>query len=101
MRWNGCSFPFYPYLWGTAAGGLFLGSLALLASSLDGNEAVGYMLPIGCYMVNLLGKPAYLGQMYLFSMSQGSYTEKYVLAATGGMLVLLTLALTAIMRRKK
>lgn len=101
LRWNGCSFPFYPYLLGTAAGGLFLGSLALLTSGLGGNEAVGYMLPIGYYMANLLVKPAYLGQMYLFSMSQGSYKEKYVLAAAGSMLVLLALVLAAIVRRKR
>lgn len=101
LRWNGCHFPFYPYLWGTAAGGLLLGSLAVLTGGLGGNEAVGYMLPMSFYMANLLCKPEQLGPMYLFSMSQGSYTEKYVLALTGGMLIFLTLAVASIVRRKR
>jgi hypothetical protein len=101
LRWNGCHFPFYPYLWGTAAGGLLLGSLAMLAGGLGGNEAVGYMLPMSFYMANLLSKPEQLGPMYLFSMSQGSYTEKYVLALAGGMLIFLALAVASIVRRMR
>lgn len=57
---------------------LFLGMLGFMAAGFSNNLAVGYMVPAIYYVINFAGKE-YLGHFFLFSMSIGSFSEKYYL----------------------
>ena len=81
MKENGCAVRFFPAVFGTFSNGVFLGALGLLAYGLSDAIAVGYMAPMVCYMLNLFGGKKYFGNLYLFSMAEGSMTEKYWLLA--------------------
>jgi hypothetical protein len=101
MLLNGCSFAFLPYILGTFTGSIFLGALGLLSYGISNNTAVGYMLPIIYFIFNLFGGRSFWGKLYLFSMSQGSYEEKYWLFGAALVILTLTLLLKAVIRKKR
>lgn len=80
MKGNGCDTNMAQAL-GTFAEALFLGALGFFGSAVSANTAVGYMLPAICYVLNFTGGRAMFKTFYLFSMQNGSYTEKWYLAA--------------------
>jgi len=91
MKGNGCAISLPSAVYGAFSGGIFLGALGLLAYGASRVITVGYMVPLTYYMLNLFGAKKIFGNLYLFSMTSGSMTEKYWLFAAG--LILITLAL--------
>lgn len=69
---------------------LFLGALGFFSAGLSGNATVGYMVSMVYYIANFSLKDK-LGRLFLFSMSAGSFREKYWLALASIMLILITL----------
>ncbi len=75
-----------------AAGGfataLLLGSIGFFAVAISGNTPVGYMASLMYYIANI-GLKDRLGKLYLFSMSTGSFEEKFWLIAVSAALIAL------------
>lgn len=77
---------------GGFATALFLGSLGLFCAGAGGNIVVGYMGSAIYYISNYALKDK-LGHWFLFSMSLGSFDEKYWLLGSSVVLILLGLGL--------
>lgn len=101
MKLNGCNFDFDLYIFGTFAGSLFLGSLGLFSYGASENIAFGYMIPMGYYILNMLGGKKPFGNFYLFSMIQDSFREKYWLMAASVLLIISALLLKNLYRKTR
>lgn len=101
MKLNGCIFDTDLIIFGTFAGSLFLGSLGLFSYGASENIAFGYMIPMGYYILNMLGGKKYFGNFYLFSMIQGSFSEKYWLMAASFLLIISVLLLKNLYRKTR
>ena len=55
---------------------LLLGSLGFAAYAVSDNLVIGYLLPLGCFMVNFMSGTK-LGNFYLFSLANENFTPKY------------------------
>lgn len=71
---------------------LFLGSLGFFFAGISQNTIVGYMVSLIYYITNF-GLKDELKGFYLFSMSAGSFTEKYWLLGGSAVLVVATFIL--------
>lgn len=88
MLYNGgCSFPMVKYFLGTLAEMLFLGGLGVCFYGIADNLVAGYMAPMVYYIAAIGGGDKYLKLLYPFSMSAGSYTEKYCLFGAAVLLI--------------
>ena len=76
-----------PYYGGTLAEMLFVGGLGIFGFALFDNLIAGYMIPVFYYIVAFGSGAKYLKVFYPFSMSQGSYAEKFWLLAGGLILI--------------
>lgn len=83
LKQKGCEFPILQFFAGIMAEAVFLGSLGILAYSFSDTLPVAYMVPLLYYIICYGGGKKYLGQFYLFSMINGSYTEKWYLFIGG------------------
>jgi hypothetical protein len=83
-----CTFPELKFFLGTLAEAVFLGGMGLCAYSIFDQLAVAYMLPIVYYIINTGGNKT-VKDFFLYSMSIGSYREKFYLAAAGILLILI------------
>jgi membrane-associated HD superfamily phosphohydrolase len=101
MKANGCEVMFLKHAFGTFAESLFLGSMLLLAYGISGNIAVGYMVPAVYYAFNFSGSAEGLGKLYLFSMTKGSFEEKYWLLGIGVLFIVLTFCIKAVVQKKR
>lgn len=99
MAKSGSDIPMTKYTFGTFASALFLGSLGILACGITNNITFGYMLPILFYVLNIFSGARYLGKLYLFSLTQGSMTEKYFLFVISIILISLTLVYRSVMQK--
>lgn len=98
MLLNDCHFTVGAFIFGTFATAYFLGSLGFAAYSLFDNMVVGYMLPLGYYMLNLFSGPE-LGNFYLFSLANGSLSEKCWLFGGGVTLFAFGIVYGSLVRR--
>ncbi|ASA23842.1 hypothetical protein [Paenibacillus donghaensis] len=98
MQLNECQFAAGPYLFGTFATAVFLGALGFAAYALADNVVVGYMLPLGYYMLNTFA-PDKLSHFQLFTLSTGSLNDKYWLSAGAALLLIAGIAYRLILRR--
>ncbi|WP_068783396.1 hypothetical protein [Paenibacillus phocaensis] len=98
MALNGSEFPLVRYTLGTFCGALFLGALGLFAHGIGHTPVIGYMIPLIYYVLNI-GGDKYVGKLYLFSMSRGSFGEKYTLLGAAVMLVSATCIIRTVIRR--
>ena len=71
---------------------LFLGSLGFFLAGISQNAVVGYMVSLIYYISNFALKDELQG-FYLFSMSAGSFSEKYWLLGGSVVLIAVTFAL--------
>ncbi len=69
---------------------LFLGSLGLAAYGFSRNISVAYMAPVLYYIANMAGKDK-LGNFFIFSMTKGSFSEKYYLLALSFLFIIVTM----------
>lgn len=69
---------------------MFLGALGFAAAGISQNVIAGYMVSFLYYTLNFAGRDK-LGHFFLFSMSMGSFTEKYYLLTGSAVLILITL----------
>lgn len=99
MRINHCSFPVKDYIFGTLSTSLLLGSMGLLTYAISDQIILGYMLPIGYFIFNLFTGDRYVKKFYIFSMTKGSFEEKYWLLGAAAMMVFGTLFIKWIQRR--
>jgi len=99
MILSGSSFPLLSYIGGTLSGAFFLGALGVFAFGIFHHIAVGYMIPLTYYLYNMLSGSASLGKLTLFSMSSGSYEEKYWLLFVAILLIVMTLFIKAMIRK--
>lgn len=97
MKQQGSNFPYYQYLYGAVANGLFLGGLGIMIYSILDNLAVAYMIPILYYVMCMGGAKKYLDKFYLFSMMGGSIEDKIYLLVAG----IVMIGVGIIMRNKK
>lgn len=81
LCFGGCTFPVVRYFLGTLSEMLFLGGLGLCFYGIADNLVAGYMAPMVYYIAATGSGMKYLKLLYPFSMSTGSYTEKYCLFA--------------------
>ncbi|GGF59465.1 ABC transporter permease [Paenibacillus albidus] len=98
MLLNHCQFAAGPFILGTFATALFLGSLGFLAYSLSDNLVTGYILPTVYYTLNMFSGQK-LGNFYLFSLSKESMNEKYWLLGGAVVLFAVGTAYRAIVRK--
>lgn len=99
LRYNSCTFPFVPYIFGTFISALFLGSIGMLASSLSGSTITGYMASIGYLIINMMTGNKYVGKFYIMSMKNNSFNEKYYLLF-GGVVFIVLAIMIKVMKRK-
>lgn len=92
LKTGNCQAEYVKFFAGCMAGMLFLGGLGLFAYSVSDNVVIGYMVPIIYYIMNYGGGKKIFGDFYLFSLMQGSYTEKWFLFITA--VVLLTVGIS-------
>lgn len=88
LHTNGCQMEGMKYFAGTFAEMLFLGGLGVFAYSLTDNLIAGYMIPMFYYITAVGSGVKYMKMFYPFSMSMGSYTEKYWLFVSGLLLLI-------------
>lgn len=69
---------------------LFLGSLGFCTAGISKNISVGYMVSMIYYIANFALKDK-LGRFFIFSMSAGSFTEKYYLLLSSLVIIIFTL----------
>lgn len=74
---------------GGFASALFLGSLGFLSAGLSRNTIIGYMIAFIYYIANFSMKDK-LGKVFLFSMSAGSFDEKYWLIIASVIMITIT-----------
>lgn len=86
-----CEFDVVKFTAGTFATSFFLGSLGFAAYGITGNVVVGYLIPISYHLLNFFSGSK-LGSVYLFSLSEGSFSEKYWLFGIGVLFIIITLA---------
>lgn len=80
---NGCEMQVIPFYGGILAEMLFMGGLGILCYSLTDNLIAGYLVPIFYYIMAIGAGAKYLKVFYPFSISQGSYREKFWLFGGG------------------
>ena len=83
----GCQMDVIPFYAGTFAEMIFMGGLGLLFYSLTDNLIAGYMIPVFYYITAIGAGSKYLKMFYPFSLTKGSFTEKYWLLAGGIILI--------------
>ena len=83
----------FRHFFGGFSSAMFLGSLGFFFAGISRNTIVGYMVSLIYYIANF-GLKDELKDFYLFSMSAGSFTEKYWLF--GGSLALFVTAFVLI-----
>ena len=83
---------------GGFASALFLGSLGFFFAGISQNTIVGYMVSMMYYIFNF-GIKDELKNLYLFSMSAGSFTEKYWLIGGSAVLIIVTFILLKCIRK--
>ena len=93
LKQNHCIFPLSDFILGGVSSAMFLGSLGLVAAVVADQIVLGYMLSVGYYVFNLFTGNKYVGNFYLFSMSQGSMEEKYYLLYGALIMFLIVLVL--------
>ena len=74
---------------GGFASALFLGALGFFVAGISKNAVIGYMVSMIYYISNFAMKDE-LKNMYLFSMSAGSFHEKYWLIGSSAILFIIT-----------
>jgi hypothetical protein len=71
------------FIWNLAGGvwtsAVFLGLIGLTAANLTGNITAGYLLSFAYYGFEMFTKGKYTKGVYLFSLSNNSFHEKYIL----------------------
>lgn len=87
LRHGHCQFPVIRYYLGAYAEILFLGALGIFFYGLCDNLIIGYMVPMMYYITAIGSGKKYLKLLYPFSMTIGSYKEKYVLAIAALLLI--------------
>lgn len=76
---------------------LFLGALGFFSAGVSKNTIIGYMISMIYYMANYAMKDE-LNHFYLFSMSSGSFSEKYWLLGGAAVLIAVTFMCLKIFR---
>lgn len=74
------------HFFGGSASALFLGCLGFFAAGISGNVIAGYMIQTVYYLMNY-GLKNKMGIFYLFSMSAGSFREKWWLYLSSAVLI--------------
>lgn len=100
MRAGGCRFSFPKLFFGFLANSIFLGGLGTFFFSLSNQPVLGYMMSILYFLINFGTGRKYMGNFFLFSMQNGSFTEKYYLMAGGAALLLLAIIWRDILWKK-
>lgn len=88
LKYGNCDFPFFKFYCGSMAGAIFLGGMGIASYAFFDNIATAYMFPLVYYIINFGSGKKILGNFYLFSMTQGSFIEKYYLFITGMVLII-------------
>ena len=83
---------------GGYASALFLGALGFFSAGISRNFVIGYMVSMIYYISNFAMKDE-LKNLYLFSMSAGSFHEKYWLIGSSAILFVITFVLLKVIRR--
>ncbi|MBX4261882.1 ABC transporter permease [Clostridium estertheticum] len=76
---------------GTFVSALFLGGLGLFVASLTENISIGYMIPIVYFVFDIMTKGKYTKNLFLFSLMNNSFKEKYYLLIAAVVLIILSL----------
>ncbi|MBS6195687.1 MAG: hypothetical protein KH828_08920 [Clostridiales bacterium] len=87
MRQGECEFSFIKLLAGTLANAVFLGGMGIFVYGISDNLPIAYMMPMVYFILNFGTGKEYLGVFYLFSMMQGSFSEKIWLGTAGVLLL--------------
>lgn len=85
---------------GGFATALLLGSIGFFSAAISENAPVGYMSSLIYYIANI-GLKDKLGKLYLFSMSAGSFEEKYWLYTSSVFLFTAGLICTYMLNQKR
>lgn len=85
MKFGECDVTLLHFLGGSASA-LFFGCLGFFAAGISGNVIAGYMIQTVYYLMNY-GLKDKMGVFYLFSMSAGSFREKWWLYLFSAVLV--------------
>lgn len=96
LKYNNCDFPILKYILGTFSSAMFLGSVGLFLSAAAESTIVGYMASVGYLILNMMTKNKYLGNLFLFSMKYGSFTEKYYLLCGSIMLIFISVIIKSL-----
>ncbi|MBU3175227.1 ABC transporter permease [Clostridium estertheticum] len=86
---------------GTFVSALFLGGLGLFVASLTENVSIGYMIPIVYFVFNIMTKGIYTKNLFLFSLMNNSFKEKYYLLVAAVVLIISSLFVYWVKNSKK
>ncbi|MPQ31871.1 ABC transporter permease [Clostridium estertheticum] len=86
---------------GTFVSALFLGGLGLFVASLTENISIGYMIPIVYFVLDIMTKGKYTKNLFLFSLMNNSFKEKYYLLVAAVVLIISSLLVYWVKNSKK
>ena len=78
-----CEFDVFKFTVGTFSTAFFLGALGFIAYAISDNIVAGYLLSLGYYVFNMFSSSEQLKNIYLFTLGQNGFTEKYWLFGIG------------------
>lgn len=86
-----CEFNILKFIIGTFATAFFLGTLGAIVYGISDNIVAGYLIPLSFYMWNMFSKSDEVKNLYLFSLVNDSFSEKYWLLGLGFLFIIVVI----------
>ena len=83
-----CEFEVLTFIIGTFATAFFLGALGFITYAISDNIVTGYFVPLGYYTFNIFVGSEQLKNIYLFTLTKNSLTEKFWLLGIGTVFII-------------
>lgn len=100
LQMLGGDFPWGKFLYGSFVTALYLGSVAVLVSSITNESIVGYLAGIGYVIMEIATRGEYTKKLYIHSMTTNSFEEKKNVLALGIIFLVASIIINKIRQNK-
>lgn len=90
-KFQQCDFVFLEMLIGTWMTAMYLGIIGVTVNTISGQHILGYLVAITYYFIELYYEGKILEKLYIFSLTQNSFDQKYILLLISVFLILINL----------
>ena len=91
MVFGSCEFNIPKYIIGTFLTAFFLGTLGAITYGFSDNIITGYLIPLIFYIWNMFSSSKEVKNLYLFSLVNDSFSEKYWLLGFGALFIIVVI----------